>query len=104
MKHFLIITHFTSVTVRSSLGVKVGEEFFSSYTYSCWPTLVRRKYLLESKYFECTCSRCADPTELGTHMSTLKCAKCDNGVILSTAPLGSQQIFLMKNSLIFCSI
>ncbi|KAJ8953591.1 hypothetical protein NQ318_003014 [Aromia moschata] len=62
-------------------------EDFSSYTYSLWPTLVRREFLKESKFFDCRCERCSDKTELGTHNSTLKCNKCDNGVIMSTDPL-----------------
>lgn len=75
--------------VKVSAAVETPEngELFSSYTYSLWPTLVRREFLKESKYFECTCERCKDNTELGTHLGTLKCNKCDNGVILSTDPL-----------------
>ncbi|XP_066259823.1 SET domain-containing protein SmydA-8-like [Euwallacea similis] len=76
-----------TVNVRASIDVPTGGELFSSYTYSLWPTLVRREFLRESKYFECTCQRCADPTELGTHMSSLKCQRCDNGVIVSTNAL-----------------
>ncbi|RZC35634.1 histone-lysine N-methyltransferase ASHR1 [Asbolus verrucosus] len=75
------------VAVRATVETPEGGELFSSYTYSLWPTLVRREFLKESKYFECTCKRCCDKTELGTHMGTLKCQKCDNGVILSTDPL-----------------
>ncbi|CAG9858601.1 unnamed protein product [Phyllotreta striolata] len=79
-----------SVTVRAAVDVPAGGELHSSYTYSLWPTLVRREFLRESKYFECTCSRCRDKTELGTHCGTLKCQRCDNGVILSTNPLDDQ--------------
>lgn len=28
------------------------------------------------KYFVCECKRCADPTELGTHMSSIACPNC----------------------------
>lgn len=78
------------VYLRAALPLKKGDELFAAYTYSMWPTIIRREYLREGKYFECNCQRCADPTELGTHMSTLKCTKnlCDNGVILSTNSLG----------------
>ncbi|XP_022921191.2 SET domain-containing protein SmydA-8-like [Onthophagus taurus] len=75
------------VTLKASVSINKGEELCTSYTYSMWPTMARRAFLKESKYFDCNCQRCSDPTELGTHMSTLKCMKCDNGVILSTAPL-----------------
>ncbi|XP_060522635.1 SET domain-containing protein SmydA-8 [Cylas formicarius] len=75
------------VTVRAAIDIPKDGELFSSYTYSLWPTLIRREFLRESKFFECTCPRCSDKTELGTHMSSLKCQKCDNGVILSVNPL-----------------
>lgn len=76
------------VTVRAAVEIPEGGELYSSYTYSLWPTLVRREFLKESKYFDCRCERCSDPFELKTYMSTLKCTKCDNGVIKSTDPLG----------------
>jgi hypothetical protein len=50
-------------------------------------TLKRRDHLKESKFFDCTCARCSDPTELGTYAGALKCPQCSTGVVLSTAPL-----------------
>lgn len=41
----------------------------------------RNKCLKQGKYFECTCSRCADPTELNTNISSLKCHNCKKGLI-----------------------
>ncbi|CAH1180294.1 unnamed protein product [Phaedon cochleariae] len=79
-----------NVTVRAAIDVKKGEALLSSYTYSLWPTLVRREFLRESKYFECTCQRCSDKTELGTNSGTLKCQKCDNGVIIATDALDDE--------------
>lgn len=32
-----------------------------------------------TRHFECNCSRCLDPTELGTHMSSVKCKQCSDG-------------------------
>lgn len=81
-----------TVTVRASVAVKEGEQLYSSYTYSLWPTLVRREFLKESKYFDCKCERCADPSELGTNLSSLKCQKCDNGIIRSSDPLGKYEV------------
>lgn len=77
-------------TVRAAIDVSAGGELHSSYTYSLWPTLVRREFLQESKFFDCACERCADKSELGTHSSSLKCQKCDNGVIMSNNPLDNQ--------------
>lgn len=39
-------------------------------------TAARQEHLLEGKYFVCHCARCSDPTELGTHLSSLRCQKC----------------------------
>ncbi|GBP56334.1 SET domain-containing protein SmydA-8, isoform A [Eumeta japonica] len=78
------------VQVRAAIPIKAGDVLHLSYTHSLSPTLFRREHLLESKFFSCDCSRCADPTELGTHMSTLKCSKCDDGTVMSTDPLDSQ--------------
>ncbi|XP_046607195.1 SET domain-containing protein SmydA-8-like [Neodiprion virginianus] len=71
------------ICVRTTTKVQRGSELYGSYTHSLLPTILRREQLRESKYFDCACRRCSDPTELGTHMSSLKCNKCDNGVILS---------------------
>ena len=56
------------------------------YTHALWATIARRAHLLETKYFSCRCERCVDPTELGTHLGTLKCPH-DNGFILPQDPL-----------------
>ena len=47
---------------------------------------------LYSRYFNCLCKRCEDPTELGTHLSSLLCPKCDqtlkvsNGICVKDIP------------------
>lgn len=78
------------VYVRTTTKIPKDGELFASYTYSLGPTLIRREFLKESKYFDCTCQRCADPTELGTHMSSMKCQRCDPGLVMSTNPLGNE--------------
>ena len=37
---------------------------------------------MEDKWFECQCVRCLDPTELGTHGSTLICPACHKGHVV----------------------
>lgn len=76
------------IRLRTTLKIPTGGELYGSYTHSLLPTMLRREHLLESKYFACACPRCSDPTELGTHMSSLKCNKCDNGIILPLDSLG----------------
>nr|CAD7448336.1 unnamed protein product [Timema bartmani] len=75
------------LTLRTTVPVQSGQELYTSYTHSLEPTLIRRENLARGKYFDCGCDRCKDPTELGTHLGTLKCNKCDPGLILSTNPL-----------------
>ena len=48
--------------------------------------MYRKKQLLDSKYFTCQCIRCQDPTELGSHFSTMFCQKCPEGLVLSANP------------------
>lgn len=60
--------------------VKKGEMLFYNYTRSLFGTFERRTHLKLGKYFVCTCSRCEDPTELGTHLSSVKCTGCDDGL------------------------
>ncbi|XP_015588255.1 protein msta [Cephus cinctus] len=68
--------------LRTTVDIPKGGELYGSYTHSLLPTMIRREYLLQGKHFACACARCSDPTELGTHMSSLKCNKCDNGLVL----------------------
>lgn len=53
-----------------------GEHLTASYTDPLWGTGNRRYFLRQTKHFDCTCSRCSDPTEFGSELSTLKCPKC----------------------------
>lgn len=59
----------------------------------------RREHLLENKFFECRCSRCSDPTELGTYTSALLCPKCKSGLVLSTQPLNAEAHWSCTNKL-----
>ena len=76
--------------VRAVRDIAKGEEITDTYTYTLSNTLYRRKHLKDSKYFECDCKRCADPTELGSHYSTLICRvpSCE-GFMLCQSPLAS---------------
>ena len=50
-------------------------------------TIERRSTLRQSKFFECNCARCADPTECQTYLSAFKCQKCSVGNVLPLKPL-----------------
>ena len=59
--------------VRAVRKIRKGEEICDTYTATLTNTTCRRKSLKETKYFDCSCARCADPSELGSHFSTLVC-------------------------------
>ena len=73
--------------VRAVVPIKKGEEITATYTLTLAGTMYRQKQLQDSKYFACHCIRCKDPTELGSHFSTIFCQKCPKGYMLTTNPL-----------------
>lgn len=86
------------LTVRAARDIQKGEHIATCYTNILWGTQLRRQHLKEMKYFNCRCERCADPTELGTHFSSMKCIgtdeiSCDGGVQVCTNPLSEKTEF-----------
>ena len=74
--------------VRAVRAISKGEEITDTYTTTLSNTLFRRKQLKDSKYFDCSCARCSDPTEFGSHFSTLLCrSKGCGGYVLCRHPL-----------------
>lgn len=51
----------------------LGDHISICYTDSLWGTANRRHHLSETKFFECICDRCKDPTEFNTMFNALKC-------------------------------
>lgn len=78
---------------RSTVPIKKGEQHYTTYTYTLNGTAERQKHLRAGKFFICRCERCLDPTELGTHFSSLKCLECENGNVIPLNPLGKIHIF-----------
>jgi hypothetical protein len=68
------------LTVRAARDIMKGEHIVTSYSNILWGTLSRREHLKSMKYISCNCPRCSDPTELGTHLSSLKCIGMDGQV------------------------
>ncbi|XP_053679551.1 SET domain-containing protein SmydA-8-like [Anopheles nili] len=66
----------------ASVAIKAGDLLYYNYTRVLFSTFERQTHLRKGKYFTCTCIRCNDPTELGTHLSSLKCTKCDDGLCI----------------------
>lgn len=67
--------------VRAAVDIQKGEEIFHSYTRLAWGTVTRRFHLLRTKHFLCSCPRCLDPSEYGTHMSAILCKQCGDFVL-----------------------
>lgn len=86
---FSKIISFVRLTMRTTVNVKEGEQLFMTYTYILSGTRSRQDLLSKGKFFSCNCERCSDPTELGTHFSSILCRKCQGGVIVPDRPLGT---------------
>jgi len=77
------------VVIRAAVNIKKGEHISINYSDPMWGTSSRQLHLAETKYFTCSCVRCADPTELGTMFSSIRCPQCTDeqgGYLVSTNP------------------
>lgn len=54
--------------------IKKGSHLSICYTDALYGTENRRHHLKQTKFFDCSCERCNDLTEFGTHFSSLKCS------------------------------
>ncbi|XP_020286985.1 protein msta-like [Pseudomyrmex gracilis] len=74
--------------VSAAMPIAAGEEITMSYTDLLWDTLRRRQFLRATKFFSCNCNRCSDPSEFGSRLGALLCAKDDcSGHLLPRDPL-----------------
>lgn len=73
--------------VRTSVPIRKGEIISTSYVDALKPTISRRIFLKTTKYFDCCCRRCKDPTEFGTMIAGIKCGACSPGYLLPKEPL-----------------
>ncbi|XP_045477742.1 SET domain-containing protein SmydA-8-like isoform X1 [Harmonia axyridis] len=68
-----------SIVLVASEDIERGDHLSICYTDPLWGTPNRRHHLYESKFFWCSCPRCSDTTEFGTHFSAMKCRKKNCG-------------------------
>ncbi|XP_038111924.1 SET domain-containing protein SmydA-8 [Culex quinquefasciatus] len=86
MAHDCVPNAFISVDGESNLRVYAavpivkGQMVLFNYTRCLFGTFERRAHLRKGKYFLCTCARCEDPTELGTHLCSVRCTNCSAGL------------------------
>ncbi|OXU17269.1 hypothetical protein TSAR_015909 [Trichomalopsis sarcophagae] len=65
------------IVIRAAMDIEKGEHIAICYTDPLWGAANRRHHLLRTKFFECTCQRCSDPTEFGSMFNAVKCSKSD---------------------------
>ncbi|KAF2365747.1 SET domain [Trinorchestia longiramus] len=70
------------LVVRAAMPIPKGSVVSISYTSSMLGTQSRQKHLSFTKLFLCQCRRCKDPTELGTHISSVLCRSCKKGLLV----------------------
>jgi len=86
------------MTVSASVDIKEGDHLQTMYTHALWGTFQRREHLKNNKQFWCKCRRCADPTELGTMFSAMRCVSPNcGGYLLPKAPLNSTAEWACSN-------
>ncbi|XP_064104413.1 SET domain-containing protein SmydA-8-like [Macrobrachium nipponense] len=62
--------------VRAVTDIAAGESITNTYTPMLLGTRGRAAHLAATKLFRCACKRCLDPTELGSHVSSVSCRSC----------------------------
>ncbi|XP_042235023.1 SET domain-containing protein SmydA-8-like [Homarus americanus] len=74
------------MTVRAAIDIPKGAPVLINYTQALWGTRARNAHLSGCKMFTCQCKRCSDPTELGTHMSSVPCRECSSNTMPPSDP------------------
>lgn len=65
-----------TLALQAKVRIPAGTEFTISYISPLQGLLKRRMKLRDKWFFDCTCARCLDPTELGSFTSALLCQAC----------------------------
>ncbi|XP_043603941.1 SET domain-containing protein SmydA-8-like isoform X6 [Bombus pyrosoma] len=83
--------------IHAAVPIAKGDHISICYTDPLWGTANRRHHLLKTKFFECTCDRCKDPTEFGTMFNALKCNRMNcPGYILPKTFFEQEQDYTCK--------
>merc|ERR1712123_308942 len=65
-----------TLVLRAQVPIPAGEEITIQYMTPMLGNVTRRRKIRKNWFFDCTCSRCSDPTELGTFASGVVCRDC----------------------------
>ncbi|XP_026473778.1 SET domain-containing protein SmydA-8 [Ctenocephalides felis] len=95
--HAILPSQDYRVYVRTTTKVNKDDKLHSCYTYTMNRTIQRQRHVQETKYFQCKCERCRDPTELNTNMSSIRCSRCEHGYVLSENPLDFTSNWICKS-------
>ena len=82
------------IIVRAAIDIPKGHHITGSYIDPFQNERIRQTQLAVLKFFDCTCFRCQDPTDLGTHMGSLKCFHCKEGIMRTPTDIMSDYICL----------
>lgn len=84
----LVISLFSIPLLWFTCSLNSGEDITTTYVPLILSTQERRLKLRDNWYFNCACSRCQDPTELGTNLAGILCSKCSKkSFLLPVEPL-----------------
>jgi len=78
----LVLEEDRRLKVVAALRIKKGAAVTNNYARAIDTSWTRRVNLMENKCFLCSCSRCEDPAELGSHVSSVRCGECEGGHIM----------------------
>uniref|UniRef100_A0A182PI27 MYND-type domain-containing protein n=1 Tax=Anopheles epiroticus TaxID=199890 RepID=A0A182PI27_9DIPT len=83
----------------ATVDIAEGAVIHASYTQPLLGTVQRRLALRQAKCFDCSCERCADPTEYGTHTSGFRCPNCRRAVslVLAAEPTNYRGVWRCQN-------
>jgi len=69
-----------TLALQAKTRIELGEELTISYISTLQGSLKRRQKLKSKWFFDCNCERCQDPTELGSHVSSILCQDCSDPI------------------------
>ena len=64
----IVFTEDSAIRLRAQVDIKRGEEITIQYISHLFSNILRREEIVSNWMFECSCPRCEDPSELGTHL------------------------------------
>lgn len=68
MNFNISFTNLARFQAYTTIRIPKDKPIYASYTFTLSTTNMRQRHLEKSKYFNCNCDRCLDPTEMGTHL------------------------------------